>query len=215
MDETRDQRALRASDADREQVADVLRQAAADGRLSLSELEDRIEALYAAKTYADFEPVVKDLPGDLPLPPSAALVRRASAAPARSASTSPMPSGRVGGVASSRSARVVFSGIQRRGDWVVPEHYRVKAVFGGADLDLREASLEAAEVEIDVRAVFGGVNIIVPPDIRVQVDGEGIFGAFNDDASHRNQPGPGAPLVRVTGKAVFGGVNVQRKAAGH
>nr|WP_184829405.1 DUF1707 domain-containing protein [Jiangella mangrovi] len=204
---------MRASDADREQVADVLRQAASDGRLSLSELEERIEALYAAKTYADFEPVVRDLPGDLPLPPSAAIVRRASAAAAPSSSTS--PSARVGGVASARSAKVVFSGIQRRGDWVVPQHYSIKAVLGGADLDLREASLEAAEVEINIKAVFGGVNIVVPPDIRVQVDGDGVFGAFNDDTSGAGRPDPGAPLVRVTGKAVFGGVNVQRKPVGH
>lgn len=197
---------MRASDADREQVADVLRQAASDGRLSLTELEERIEALYAAKTYADFEPVVRDLPGDLPLPPSATIARRAAAAPA----PAPSSSGRVGGIPSSRSANVVFSGIQRRGDWVVPAHYRVKAVFGGAELDLREASLEEHEVEIDVRAVFGGVTIVVPSDLRVQVDGDGVFGAFNDDVSHRGQPGPGAPVVRVTGKAVFGGVNVQR-----
>ncbi len=199
---------MRASDADREQVADVLRQAASDGRLSLTELEERIEALYAAKTYADFEPVIRDLPGDLPLPPSAAIVRRAAAAPA------PASSARVGGVPSSRSAKVVFSGLQRRGDWVVPQHYRIKAVFGGADLDLRDATLESAEVEIDIKAVFGGVNIVVPPDIRVAVDGDGVFGAFNDDTTRGPQPGPGAPVVRVTGKAVFGGVNVQRKAAG-
>jgi hypothetical protein len=203
---------MRASDADREQVADVLRQAASDGRLSLSELEDRIEALYAAKTYADFEPVIRDLPGNLPLPPSAAIARRVNAVPAPSSSTS--PSARVGGVATSRSAKVVFSGIQRRGDWVVPQFYRIKAVFGGADLDLREATLETAEVEINIKAVFGGVNIVVPPDVRVQVDGEGVFGAFNDDTAKGGRPDPGAPLVRITGKAVFGGVNVERKAAG-
>lgn len=148
---------MRASDADREQVADVLRQAASDGRLSLSELEERIEALYAARTYADFEPVIRDLPGDLPLPPSAVIARRASAAPAPSGSGSALA--RVGGTPSSRTAKVVFSGIQRRGDWVVPQHYSIKAVFGGADLDLREASLEAPEVEINIKAVFGGVNV--------------------------------------------------------
>ncbi|WP_162606435.1 DUF1707 SHOCT-like domain-containing protein [Jiangella asiatica] len=207
MDETRDQRSLRASDADRERVADVLRQAASDGRLSLTELEERIDALYAAKTYADFEPVVRDLPGDIPLPP---VVRP----PAVRANPAPVVAGRVGGQPGSRSAKVVFSGIQRRGDWVVPSYYYIKAVFGGADLDLREATLETAEVQIDIKAVFGGVNIVVPDDVRVQVDGNGVFGAFNDDASHRRQPGPAAPLVRITGKAVFGGVNVQRKSVG-
>lgn len=197
---------MRASDADREHVADVLRQAASDGRLSLTELEDRIEALYAAKTYADFEPVVRDLPGDLPLPPAAMpLARRADAAPS--------PAGRVGGTPGMSRVKAVFSGVVRRGDWVVPKHYWIKAVFGGAELDLREATLEAQDVEITVKAVFGGVNIVVPDDIRVVVDGDGYFGAFNDEASRR-QPGHGAPTVRVNGKAVFGGVNVQRKPAG-
>ncbi len=200
---------MRASDADRERVADVLRQAASDGRLSLTELDERIEALYAAKTYADFEPVVRDLPGDVPLPP---VTRPPAVRPAPS--PAPVTSGRIGGRPVSRSAKVVFSGLQRRGEWVVPSRFHVKAVFGGADLDLREASLESDEVEIDIRAVFGGVNIVVPDDVRVLVDGTGVFGAFNDDASHRRQPGAGAPVVRVTGKAVFGGVNVQRKSIG-
>lgn len=202
MDETPDQRALRASDADRERIADVLRQAAADGRLSLSELDDRVEALYAAKTYGELEPVVHDLPSDVVLPRVAApLVPRPDTAPQRSA--------RVGGRPGSRAAKAVFGGVVRKGEWVVPSHYRVKAVFGGVDLDLREATLEDHEVFIDVKAVFGGVDIVVPDDVRVVVDGDGVFGAFNDGT--RKQPGPGAPVVRVGGKAVFGGVNVHRK----
>ena len=53
---------LRASDADRERVAEVLRQAAGDGRLTLEELDERLDAVYAAKTYAELEPVTRDLP---------------------------------------------------------------------------------------------------------------------------------------------------------
>lgn len=202
MDETRDQRALRASDADRDRIADVLRQAAADGRLDLAELDERIDALYSAKTYGDLEPVVHDLPATVVLRPVAApLVPRPDTAPAAGA--------RVGGTAGARSVKAVFGGFARKGEWVVPRHYRIKAVFGGGDLDLRQATLESAEVDIEIKAVFGGVNIVVPDDIRVIVDGDGIFGAFNDDT--RTQPGPGAPVVRIGGRAVFGGVNVQRK----
>lgn len=197
---------MRASDADRERVADLIRQAASDGRLTLTELDERIEALYSAKTYAELEPVVHDLPGEFPFPPATLPEVIAPAA-------APALARRVGGRAGSRGAKAVFGGIVRRGDWVVPRYYQVKAVFGGADLDLREASLEAPEVEIIVKAVFGGVNIVVPHDVRVDVDGDGIFGGFNDDASQR-QPGHDAPVVRVSGKAMFGGVNVQRKAMG-
>ena len=202
VDEPRDQRALRASDADREQIADVLRQAAADGRLSLSELDERIDALYAAKTYGELEPVVHDLPADVALPPVAApIVPRPAAAIDRT--------DRVGGTPGTAVSKAVFGGIVRRGEWVVPSHYRLKAVFGGAELDLRDAQLETHEVTIEIKAVFGGVNIVVPPDVRVVVDGDGIFGGFNDDT--HTQPPTGSPVVRVGGKAVFGGVNVTRK----
>ena len=53
---------LRASDADRERVANTLREAAGDGRLTMEELDERLDAVYAAKTYAELEPITRDLP---------------------------------------------------------------------------------------------------------------------------------------------------------
>ncbi|HEX6336111.1 MAG TPA: DUF1707 domain-containing protein [Jiangellaceae bacterium] len=196
MDGTRDERALRASDADRERVAEVLRAAAADGRIGLDELDERLERLYAAKTYGELEPVVEDLPGLADVRPGQSPERE-------------VPQ-RVGGAPTSRVAKAIFGGVSRRGQWVVPAHYRVKAVFGGVDLDLREARLESAEVTIESKAVFGGVSIVVPPDVTVVMEGTGVFGGFGGDAEDV-QPAPGAPVVRVTGKAVFGGVAVMRK----
>ena len=51
MEESRDDRTMRASDADRDRVAEQLRQAAGDGRLSIAELQDRLDARSAAQTY--------------------------------------------------------------------------------------------------------------------------------------------------------------------
>jgi hypothetical protein len=202
--EGRDKRALRASDQDRDRVAEVLRAAAADGRLTLTELDERLDQLYRAKTYGELEPVVGDLPD------VADLKTFREPAPVARAETASSGSARVGGTPGSRSTKAIFSGFQRRGQWVVPKRYRVKVVFGGADLDLRKATLESPEVVIDAKAVFGGVQVIVPPDITVVIDGTGVFGGFAGNAED-NQPPPGAPVVRVTGKAVFGGVAVQRK----
>ncbi|NED99818.1 DUF1707 SHOCT-like domain-containing protein [Phytoactinopolyspora halotolerans] len=203
MNDSQDQRALRASDADRDRIAERLREAAAEGRLSLSELEERIEELYSTRTYGELEHVVEDLPGiDSSLSP------RAATAPSPTSSPAPRP-GRVGGHAGARRAKAVFGGLVRRGHWVVPSRYYVKLVFGGGKLDLREAQLESDEVQIRVKAVFGGAEILVPDDVHVVVDGDGIFGAFDDQASTR-QPPAGAPLVRIVGKAVFGGVVVKR-----
>lgn len=202
MDETPDVRAFRASDADREQVAEALRQAVADGRLTLTELQERIEQLYAAKTYGDIAPVVHDLPG----------IRVMLRGP-NAAGTAPIPApavpDRVGGAAGgSSSAVAVFSGAVRKGQWVVPQELSAVAVFGGVELDLTHARLAGREVTIRAVAVFGGVEITVPPDIHVVVNGAGVFGGYADDTSP--QPPPGAPVVHINGAAVFGGVAVKR-----
>ncbi|HEX2363184.1 MAG TPA: DUF1707 domain-containing protein [Jiangellaceae bacterium] len=201
MDEPRDDRILRASDADRDRVAEQLRQAAGDGRLSIAELQERLDTLYAAKTYGELEPVVADLPDS---------GRVASVLAPKP--TSGEVSARVGGTPVARTAKAVFSGLERRGQWVVPTHYHVKAVFGGAELDLREARLESHEVTIEVKAVFGGVDIVVPDDVIAIVDGTAVFGGFDDKVS-TSQPAAGAPIVRIGGKAVFGGVSVHRRTA--
>ncbi|HZY28219.1 MAG TPA: DUF1707 domain-containing protein [Jiangellaceae bacterium] len=208
MEGSHDDRSLRASDDDRERVAEVLRQAAGDGRLTLAELQDRLEALYAAKTYGELEPVVADLPSvRLPRPSASA------PSPVRTAGEAAAVPDRVGGVPVSRVAKAVFGEVTRRGQWVVPSDYRVKAVFGGVELDLREARLESPEITIEIKAIFGGVEVVLPDDVTAVVDGMGIFGGFADEASVR-QPPPGAPVVRIGGKAVFGGVNVRRGVGG-
>jgi len=209
VEQPSDDKAMRASDADREQVAEVLRAAAGDGRLTLAELQDRLEALYAARTYGELEPVVSDLPVST-LPSADEPPFQASPTPVTARAASP---DRVGGTPTTWVAKAVFGGIARRGQWVVPSQMRVKAVFGGAELDLREARLETDDVVMDVKAVFGGVNIILPDDVIAVVEGTGMFGGFDDQAATR-QPPPGSPVVRITGKAVFGGVSVQRKPPG-
>lgn len=202
MDSSDNDKRLRASDADRERVAEVLRAAAADGRLTLAELEERLDVLYAARTYGELEPVIHDLPGDV-----VGLRSPAVANPAPSDAVD-----RVGGTPTSRVAKAIFGGVARQGQWVVPSYYRVKAVFGGVDLDLRRARLEAHEVTIDVQAVFGGVRVLLPDDMVAVVDGSGVFGGFAG-AAEAVQPPAGSPVVRVVGKAVFGGVAVERKSA--
>ena len=64
---------MRISDDDRHRVAELLREAAGDGRLDLTELDDRLGAAYAAKTYGDLVPITADLPTGLDAPASGAL----------------------------------------------------------------------------------------------------------------------------------------------
>jgi hypothetical protein len=193
------EREYRISDADREHVADALRHAAGEGRLSIDELEQRLEEAYAAKTYGELVPLTADLPGQETLPAQSVVRRGGSLAP------------RIGGVATSSSSIAVFGGSERKGPWVVPQSYTAFAMFGGVRLDLREATFAAPEVTINASAVLGGVDIIAPYDIRLVVDGSGILGGFEEGGDAGTPPPPGAPVVRVKGVAILGGVSVKRK----
>ena len=188
---------LRASDSDRERVADILRQAAGDGRLTMEELDERLDAVYAAKTYAELEPVTKDLP---------------AAGTAHAPVPAPAPAGdlnRVGGVPTSNNAVAVLGGATRKGEWVVPQYFNAVAVLGGVELDFREARFAERVVTIHAVAILGGIEITVPEDVTVHVSGVGIMGGFDDSASGEGPPG--APEIVINGVAILGGVEVKRK----
>jgi hypothetical protein len=188
-----DSDSLRASDADRDRVADKLREALAEGRITPEEHAERIDAVYKAKTYAELTPVLSDLPDQ---PPSPSVDLRKETPPA------------------SESANIVaiFSGADRRGRWLVEPKTTLTMVFGGVELDLRQAVLSQREVEISVTCVFGGLDITVPPGVRVTWNGFTMFGGQQlpgDDPDDLN-----APHVKLTGLILFGGIDVKRREQG-
>ncbi|MFJ6656114.1 DUF1707 domain-containing protein [Streptomyces sp. NPDC091377] len=194
---------LRASDADREQVAEVLRDALAEGRLDMGEFEERLDRTYRARTYGELAPITRDLPGAGTVTPSVSLVKGPEAGPGWVDRVT-------GGEGSSEWGVAVMAGFQRKGRWTVPKRFNAFAFWGGGDIDLREANFADREVVINCVAVMGGIDILVPPGVEVVVRGVGIMGGFD----HREDgvPGdPGAPRVIVTGFAFCGGVGVQRK----
>ena len=182
----------RVSHDDREAVADRLRQAAGDGRLDVDELGERLEAAFAARTYADLVPLTRDLP------PGTTSHSQTVAA----------PSSRVGGRPGPRWSFAMMSGSRRRGRWTVPKRYTATAVMGGIELDLRDAMLEERDVTIWAWACMGGIEIKVPADVEVDVTGLALMGGF-EDGSGMAAP-PGAPVVRVKGLALMGAVDVRR-----
>jgi hypothetical protein len=103
----------------------------------------------------------------------------------------------------------VLSGAVRKGEWEPRERVRVFALMGGAELDFREAVLLEGVTEVLVFALMGGVNILVPPDINVQSQGFGFMGGFTH-LDHRSEDAD-APLLRIRGLAVMGGVDVKVK----
>ncbi|MFI7414595.1 DUF1707 domain-containing protein [Streptomyces sp. NPDC049627] len=195
---------LRASDADRERVVEVLRDALAEGRLDMEEFEERLDATYKARTYGELAPITRDLPVGAVAVPTVDMVKKAGA-----------PDGSwerriVGGEGSSTWGVAVMSGFQRKGRWTAPKRFNCFAFWGGGEIDLREANFADREIEINCVAIMGGVEVVVPPGVEVVVRGIGIMGGFD----HREEgvPGePGAPRVIVTGFAFWGGVGVERK----
>ncbi|TQL94530.1 cell wall-active antibiotic response 4TMS protein YvqF [Actinoallomurus bryophytorum] len=190
---------MRASDSDRDRVADQLREAMAEGRLTAEEHAERLDAVYQAKTYAELAPIVRDLPatGGVGPPESAGPVVRDDLPPPH---------------AGTPNIVAVFGGAERSGRWLVEPETNVVAVFGGIELDLRQAVLSRREVTINVVAIMGGVNVTVPPGVRVANSIAAILGGAS--VPPEDTVDPDAPVIRLTGFALFGGVSVQRRAAG-
>jgi Domain of unknown function (DUF1707) len=182
---------LRASDADRERVTEVLRQAAGEGRLTLDELDERLGAAYAAKTFAELEPITRDL------------------APAQDTTRAPAAAHRFGGTPTSRFAMSIMGGFGRAGRWVAPGNFTAITIMGGGGIDLREASFAEPQLTIRALAIMGGIEITVPQDAEVHVHGIGVMGGIGRPPASQGQPG--APRIVVYGLAVMGGIDVKRK----
>ena len=168
------------SDADRERAAELLQHACGDGRLTLEEFTVRVGAVWAADS-------------------SAELVR----------ATADLASAPVVGIGRTiEKVTCVFSQNKRIGRWRVPRVLRVLTVFGESELDLREAQIDATEVEITGRCVFGTVKVIVPEGVEVDLLGSEVFSAKSLDLA----PVPrlaGTPLVRVRINTYFGEIKVR------
>jgi DUF1707 SHOCT-like domain len=185
---------LRASDADRDRAASVLNEALAEGRLNAEEHSERLDSIYAAKTQADLVPLLEDLP-----------------APAASASPVPATSGAPERTYHGGPIVAIFGGAVRKGRWRVPPSSTVVTVFGGADIDLRDAILPGREITLRTVSVFGGMSITVPPEMRVVDSGVAIFGGRDVSGETPESEGPNAPLLRIKGACVFGGISIRHK----
>ncbi len=103
----------------------------------------------------------------------------------------------------------VFGGAVRKGRWRVGRRTNAFACFGGVEIDLTEAVFQQQEIVINVTAIFGGVEIRVPENVTLRSAGTGVFGGF--DVKTHEDPDPQAPIVLVTGFALFGGVEAKPK----
>lgn len=188
---------MRISDADRHRVAEVLRQAAGEGRLDLDELDQRLELAFGAKTYGDLVPITADLHA-VQLSPSAAPVPLAGGIPS------------VGHA----SSTAILGDCKRRGVWQVPATHTAFTLMGSVLLDLREAVLVTRETTINANAIMGEIKIIIPAHMHAVVDGTPILGDYGQGKDKvAADLRPDSPTVLVRGVALMGSVEVVRQPA--
>lgn len=185
---------IRASDAEREYVVDVLRGHCSEGRIDLDEFSERINRVYAARTIGELNDITADLP---------------VLATSRSMHTT-------GDTSRTRRAIKwtigIMSGPARRGRWRVEGETTAVAFMGGVTLDLRDAEIAGDEIVIRCFALMGGIEIIVPEGIEVHESGIPFMGGF-DNKTADVPILPGSPVVKVTGFAMMGGVDIKSKAS--
>jgi len=107
---------------------------------------------------------------------------------------------------------VVFGGIERR---ITSQDFQggnVNAVFGGVEIDLSEASMQADEATLEINAIFGGVELRVPATWQVAFRGSPIFGGIADKTRTAREDDPDRPKGKtliLTGAIIFGGVEIK------
>ncbi|MFE2290326.1 DUF1707 domain-containing protein [Streptomyces sp. NPDC059452] len=187
---------LRASDADRDRIADILREAMAEGRLTADEHAERVDLVYRAKTVGELQPLVRDLPA-----PSGTSAPRPGPQPYTYGPEAP------DGPADNLVA--VFSSATRKGRWRVGPRTNAFSLFGSVEIDLTEALFSQRLTVINATAIFGSVDIRVPENITLRGSGTGVLGGFA--VRSLESVDPEAPVVVVNGYSVFGDVNAKPK----
>jgi hypothetical protein len=179
---------LRASDADREHAAEVLRGAAGEGRLTVEELNDRLVGVFAARTRGELEVLVGDV------------LVEGVAAPSL-----PVRPGDGG----TKWLVSIMGGHDRRGHWRVGPKVININFWGGSAIDLNDAELSAPETTIHVISIMGGADVWVPDGLDVRVSELALMGG-NDVRLGSDRPAPGGPVVRIRMFSLMGGSDVRR-----
>jgi uncharacterized protein DUF1707 len=194
--------ALRASDAERERAADVLREAMTSGRLGIDELDDRMRRVLSAQTRADLEQLVADVivPADDRHPLAAA-----GAGSGARAERVPVL---VGGDSTHRIV-AVLGGSERKGRWRLATDCSVTCVLGGVELDLTQVELAGDRVELSIFCLLGGAKVTLPPHLNVRITDTAILGG-NDIDIDDETPDPGGPVVHIKLTSILGGSEVKR-----
>jgi hypothetical protein len=195
MNDSRDREAP-VTQAQRETVVERLSSAFAHDVIEVDEFERRVGEAYRATTRGDLIRLTADLP------PSSALAAGVPVPADAGDSPAPLPV-RVKGV---------FSSVERGGYVAVPPRMEIVAHFASIELDLRNAWFLPGVTELEVRAVMGNVEILLPPDVEIENEGDWVICSVSvrrplaDEAGHYS-----TSVVRLKGRAVFSNIELHGK----
>jgi hypothetical protein len=181
---------LRVSDSERDAALQVLSRQAAEGRLTLDELEERAGQALTAKTRADLATVTRDLPAE-----TAEAGADGATGPARRPPV--------------RWFVAIMGGSRRRGRFRAASQLNSLAIMGGDEIDLRDAEIDSGGLTLNLYSVMGGSTIYLPESVDVEVSGFAIMGG-NEERGSNARPRPGAPVVRVKAFSLMGGNTIWR-----
>lgn len=186
---------MRCADADRERVAGVLREAAAAGRITLEELDERLDAAFAARTYGDLEPLTADLPeqegNTEPLAPTAGAEPEEASRPL---------------VLKSSAGTIV-----RRGEWVAPRRIEVTNPMGSTVLDFRSAALSSGTTEVALTSSWGEARLVLPDGATADVRVDASWWGSVDSRVPANPDRPNPHFV-ITGEVKGGNLKIRYKS---
>ena len=177
---------IRIGDADRERAAGRLHRALTEGRITVSELEERLTVVYAARYESELLPPLADLPPD-----ATATVAVTPAGPAL-------------------VLKAGMSTIKRTGRWSVPARLRVLSGMGSVVLDFCDADNPHPVVEIELELGAGSARLLVPDDATANVD-DLVPGMGSVKSKVPSAPRPGSPHFVVHGRTAMGSVTVRRR----
>lgn len=183
---------------ERERVIQQLSDHFANDRLSLDELEARMELAYKAASMGDLQRLTADLPS-------------AAAAPVPAA----LPAEELPALGPDRE-RVysVMSETSRRGPWLVPQRLDLVALMSDTTIDLTQATLPTGIIDIHVRSMCAAVKIVVPPGLQVVSRISSLMSSVHGGGEPQDAAGGAAAwkqgtVVRLSGWALMAEVQTR------
>ena len=184
---------------ERERVIAQLSDAFARDLLTVEDFEERLGLAHRATTTAELVPLSRDL-GEL--------------APTETPSTALVKSVPASEVRDHRTLVAIMGGVNRSGGWVPARHTKIYTCMGGVELDFRDALMPPGVTEVTIYAMWGGVSIIVPPQLAVEIEGIAIMGGFDHTLRVPPLPDPDRPRLLVGGVVIMGGVQIETRLPG-